>query len=251
MVVTAASVLVGRFVETFPTVVRAPGRTWTFTVEKTLKGDVSDPTQALTKAPQATLDAWKTQGHRLLIVSSASGGPPSVIDLAAPDLKVLTADMTVLRDAGSIIAAAEDALRTHSGVSEIETFLRTTSPVIARMLFPGVNCVPENAYSLCPVTKVPVDGALEQWAVGAIQSEQVWERAEGAGALGHFPSDANITRLKALLDDPGLQPHADGPVYLVRRRAYEALSRMGVRVQEPAPRPSPRAGESARSERGK
>jgi len=238
MVVTATDVMVGRYVETFSPVVTAAGRTWTFVVEKKLKGDASDPTPALVKVPKATLDAWKTKGHRLLVVYGIGEGLPSVIDLSAPDLKVLRADLTVLRDAGSIIAAADYAIRTHSGISEIETFLRTTSPPTAGMLFPGVNCVPENAYSLCPVTKVPVDAALEEWAVDGIQSEHVWERAEAAGALGHFRSDANITRLKALLDDPGLQPHAaDGSVYLVRRRAYEALASMGVHVPEPAARP--------------
>jgi hypothetical protein len=111
------------------------------------------------------------------------------------------------------------------------------------MLLPDFRpCEPENAYSLCPLTKVPVDETLEQWAVEAIQSKQVWERAEGAEALGHFPSDANITRLKALLADPGLQPHAEGPVYLVRRRAYRASKGMGVRVSEPAARPSRQEG---------
>ena len=237
MVVKATFVVVGRFAEAFPPVVTAPGRTWTFAVEKKLKGDVSDPTQALSKVPKATLDAWKAQGHRLLISNSVIDGLQSVIDLSAPDLRVLRADMTVLQDSARIIGAAEDAIRNHSDVDEVEMFLRTTPPATARMLLPRVHCVPKNAYSLCPVTKVPVDAALEAWAVDAIQSEQVWERAEAAGALRHFPSDANITRLKALLGDPGLQPHADGPVYLVRRRAYEALISMGVRVPEPAARP--------------
>jgi len=87
------------------------------------------------------------------------------------------------------------------------------------------------------ITKAPVDAALEAWAVEAIQSKHVWERAEAAAALRHFPSDAKITRLKELLGDPGLHPDANGQVYLVRRRAYEALSRIGVRVPEPAARP--------------
>ena len=238
MVVNATVVMVGRFVETFPPNVTGPGRRWTFAVEEKLKGDVGDPEQALIKAPKATLDAWKTHGHRLLIVNSMSEGLQSVIDLSAPGLKVLRADMTVLQDAGSIIGAAQEAIRNHSGDDAIETFLRTVPPATVRTLLPDFRaCVPENSYSLCPLTKVPVDEALEQWAVDAIQSTQVWERAEGAGALRHFPSDANVTRLKALLGDPGLQPNADGPVYLVRRRAYEALSSMGVRVPEPAARP--------------
>ena len=65
----------------------------------------------------------------------------------------------------------------------------------------------------------------------------VWERAEGADALRHFPSESNIARLKALLDDPGLHPNDGGPIYLVRQYAYYSLSRMGVRVPEPARRP--------------
>jgi len=239
IVVNATFVMVARFVETFPPNVTAPGRTWTFVVEKKLKGDVSDRTQVLIEAPEATLDAWKTQGHRLLIVNSVSERRESVIDLSAPDLKVLRADMTVLQDADSVIAAAEDAIRTHSGVDAIETFGRTIPAATARILLPNrrVPCVPDNWYSVCPVTLVPVDDALEQWAVDAIQSTQVWDRAEGAGALRHFPTDANIARLKALLGDPGLLANAGGPAYLVRRRAYESLSSIGVRVPEPAQRP--------------
>ena len=42
IVVNATFVMVARFVETFPPNVTAPGRTWTFVVEKKLKGDVSD-----------------------------------------------------------------------------------------------------------------------------------------------------------------------------------------------------------------
>ena len=208
-------------------------------VEKTLKGDVRDRTQVLIKVPVSTLDAWKTQGHRLLIVNSGSEGLESVIDLSAPDLKVLRADMTVLQDADSVIGAAEEAIRNHSGVDGIETFGRTIPVATTRILLPNrrVPCVPDNWYSVCPVTLVPVDEALEQWAVDAIQSTQVWDRAEGAGALRHFPSDANIARLKALLGDPGLLPNAGGPAYLVRRRAYEALSSIGVRVPEPVVRP--------------
>ena len=239
MVVNATVVMVARFVETFPPNVRAPGRTWTFVVEKKLKGDVSDRPQALIKAPKATLDAWKTHGHRLLIVNSASAGLDSVIDLSAPALKVLRADMTVLKDADSVIGAAEEAIRNHAGVDGIETFERTIPAATARILLPDrrVPCVPDNWYSVCHVTKVPVDEALEEWAVDAIQSKQVWERAEGAGALRHFPSDANIARLKALLGDPGLLANAGGPAYLVRRQAYEALTSIGVRVPEPAVRP--------------
>jgi hypothetical protein len=236
MVVKATVVMVARFVETFPPNVRAPGRTWTFVVEKDLKGDVSDRPQDLIKAPAAKLDAWKTQGHRLLIVNSAS---ESVIDLSAPDLKVLRADMTVLQGAESVIGAAEEAIRTHSGVDGIETFGRTIPAATARILWPNlrVPCVPDNWYSTCPVTLVPVDEALEQWAVDAIQSTQVWDRAEGAGALRHFPSDANIARLKVLLGDPELLANAGGPAYLVRQRAYEALTSIGVRLPAPVVRP--------------
>ena len=238
MVINASEVMVGRFVETFPSNATGPRRTWTFVVEQKLKGDLRDPAQVLMKVPMATLDAWKTQGHRMLIVNSMREGVQSV-DLSAPGLRVLKADLTVLQDAGSIIGAAHEAIRSHSGDDAVETFLRTLPPATVRTLLPGfrASCVPENSYSLCPLTKVPVDEALEQWAVEAIHSNQAWERAEGAKALRHFPSDANITRLKALLDDPGLQSHVDGPFYLVRRSAYEALNGMGVRVPEPAVRP--------------
>lgn len=240
-VINATVVMVGRFVETFSSNVTAPGRTWTFVVEEKLKGDVRDPAQVLNKTPKATLDTWKTQGHRLLVIDSVKEKQPSVIDLSASDLKVLRADMTVLQDAGSVISAAREAIGDHPGDEAIVTFMKTLPLATVRILMRGsdAGCAPDKAYPLCPLTPVPVDEALERWAVDAIQSKQVWERAEGAAVLRHFPSDANITRLKVLLVDPGVHPDADGQVHLVRRRAYESLSRMGVRVPEPAARPLP------------
>jgi hypothetical protein len=46
-----------------------------------------------------------------------------------------------------------------------------------------------------------------------------------------------VARLRRLLDDPGLLPTSEGLIYLVRIRAYDALSRIGVSVPEPARRP--------------
>ena len=50
-VINATVVIVGRFVETFPHNVTGPGRTWTFSVEEKLKGDLLDPAQALSTTP--------------------------------------------------------------------------------------------------------------------------------------------------------------------------------------------------------
>jgi hypothetical protein len=61
----------------------------------------------------------------------------SAIDLSAPNLAVLRADMTVLRDPDSVLQAAEDAIRRHPGVFGISTARRTVPADVARDLTPA------------------------------------------------------------------------------------------------------------------
>jgi hypothetical protein len=209
MVVNARTVLVGRIVEASP-YREGHGTNVVFAVEKRLKGYVIDRIGVRLRASDAALAAWRTQRHRLLIALPEDGlvradgvseGNESGIDLSAPNLAVVRADMTILQDADSVVAAAEEAIRTHQGVDGIDTFMKTIPIASARKLRPDPNslsnCELDEKWSLhCLVTLVPVDKALERWAVEAIRSESVWERAEGAAALRHFPSDANVALLK-------------------------------------------------------
>ena len=254
MVVKAKTVFVGRVVEAAP-YRQGHGANVVFEVEKRLRGSVTDRTEVAVRASDAALARWKTEGHRLLIAVPADGlvpadaadeGYQSAIDLSAPNLTVVRADMTILQNADSVVAAAEEAIRTHPGGDGIKTFMRTIPIQSAWTLRPTDDCELDEKWSLnCLVTLVPVDENLERWALNAVQSPYVWERADGAAALRNFPSDDHIALLKTLLEDEGLNAFPDGPIYLVRQQAYRALSLIGVRVPEPVVRPIASGGSTS------
>jgi hypothetical protein len=92
---------------------------------------------------------------------------------------------------------------------------------------------------------VPVDAALETLAIGWIAQKDLGTREEGARALLHFHTDANVRRLRALLADPDFATVTETgkPTlrrYLVRKAADEVLTVWGVAhprpvVDEPLP----------------
>ena len=210
MVLKARTVFVGRIVEA-ASYQQGPEANVVFAVEKRLRGDVRDRTAVKLRASDAALAAWRTEGHRLLIAVPADGVVPadglsegyeSAIDLSAPNLTVLRADMTLLQSADAVVDAAEEAIRTHPGVDGAKVFKRTIPIASALMLRPVDDCGLDEKWSLrCLVTFVPVDENLERWALAAIQSPYAWERAEAAAALQNFPSDDNIAVLKTLRKD--------------------------------------------------
>ena len=213
MVLKAPTVFVGHLVEASP-YRQGPTANVVFAIEKKLRGDISDRTAVKLRASDAALAAWKTEAHRLLIAVPGDGVVPadglsegyeSAIDLSAPNLMVVRADMTILQSADSVVAAAEEAIRTHPGVDGVRTFLRTIPLAAALMLRPIDDCGLDEKRSIsCLVTPVPVDDDLERWALAAIQSPYAWERAEAASALQNFPSDDNLALLKTLRKDEGL-----------------------------------------------
>jgi hypothetical protein len=228
MAINAEYVFVGKIVAIHELVRSGANTNVDVSVEKWLKGDgQSDTTQARIDVPVTVLTDWKIRASRLLIFNGVGGGKLAgvedlerAMDLSDPDLRVLTADMEVLRDPEQILQAAQGAIQRHPGVYRISTFTRNVPTETARMF----------GQTLWPVTTVPADADLERWALSALDSEQAGERAEAADALWRFPSEANAARLKLLLDDPAL---SDKNIYFVRKRAYESLLDMGVRVPEP------------------
>jgi hypothetical protein len=85
---------------------------------------------------------------------------------------------------------------------------------------------------------VPVDAALEKRAIEWIASADVGTREQGALALAHFRSDANIARMKKLLADADFATMTFDDKrrvkrYLVRAVAHEALKRWNVAHQTP------------------
>ncbi|HTB14023.1 MAG TPA: hypothetical protein VK752_20765 [Bryobacteraceae bacterium] len=200
-------------------------------VEEHLKGDPGDRFQFRIDAPVATLNDWKDRGSRLLIFdhlgSDRSWGNLKVktIDLSARDLKILTADMSVLVDPEEILRAAKEAIGRHRNVYGMVSFSKSIPAAIAGQL--GAN--------VWPKTTVPADSELERWALSALDSKVDSERSEAAEAMGYFPSEANAARLRPLIDDPALSNNGYGNVniYFVRQSAYRSLVRMGVSVPKP------------------
>jgi hypothetical protein len=233
MAINAQYVFVGKIAAIHELVRSGANTNVDVNVEKWLKGDgQSDRTQARIDVPVAVLTQWKTRASRLLIFNGAGSdvaagieGPERALDLSDPDLKVLTADMEILRDPEGILQAAQRVIERHPGVYRISTFSRSVPSETARIL----------GQTFWPKTAVPADADLERWALSALDSQQAMERAEAADALWRFPSEANAARLKGLLDDPALSNNGPGHVnvYFVRRYAYQSLLRMGVRVPEP------------------
>jgi hypothetical protein len=222
MVVNSQYVMVGRIIEIHPLVSNGPNTNVIVEIEKWLKGAGSGDRLGLRiDMPAVALTEWKTHASRLLILGN------SAIDLSDMDVKVLTAEMKVLRDPARIIQAAQDAIARHPGVYRMETFTRRVPPVTAKLL----------TTETWVTSIVPADADLERWALKALDSSQALDRAEGAQALWFFNSDSNVSRLRKLLDDPGLVDNGGGiQIYVVRMRAYESLRRMGVKVLEPVTR---------------
>ena len=94
---------------------------------------------------------------------------------------------------------------------------------------------------------VPIDAALEQYAIKWLSSTSADERDRGVEVLAHFKSTPNIARLENMLGDVGTHDvtlERDKPVrrFFVRKRAHEVLRAWGVPHTTPpidtvAPRP--------------
>ena len=151
-------------------------------------------------APATTLAGWKAGANRLLVFNHLLNDPLSaaqnqeVIDLSAHDLRVLTAVTSVLFAPEQVLEATRRAIGRHPNVYGMLTFSKNIPAEIAHEL--GV--------TVWPITAVPVDSDLEQWALSGLYSRKDGERAEAASALGYFPSEDNASRLERLLDDPAL-----------------------------------------------
>jgi hypothetical protein len=225
MAINSRSVFVGTIVSTHELDRTGANTNAVVLVEQRLKGDIPDKTQALILVPPSILANWKARNTRLLIFNGVTGDGNGVIDLSSRDLKVLTAEMKLLTRPEEVLEAAQRAIARHPGVTGLPTFWRTVPQDVVRML-DGERFL---------TTTLPANADSERWAIGALTSSQVRDRAEAAHALGYFPSEANIERLKRLLDDPGVEESGDPgtQIYTVRARAFQMLMLMGVNVEEP------------------
>jgi hypothetical protein len=235
MAVNSATVSVVVIADLCPPASCGKGSNVIVNVEERLKGNSGVERPAGSRdalqinAPATTLAGWKVGASRLLVFDhldrNGVDANQEVIDLSARDSRVLTADMRILLGPEQILEATRRAIRRHPNVYGMLTFSRSLPAEIAHEL--GVQW--------WPMTTIPADSELEQWALSALDSRDDNERSEAASALGYFPSDDNASRLKRLLDDPALSNNGPGVVnfYFVRQNAYRSLVRMGVTVPRP------------------
>lgn len=238
LAINSSSVVVGKIVEIHGAVSNVPYHIVSVRVEQWLKGGAESGTiETRFDTPARLLMDWKDRESRLLIFTDLktdkfSGIEGNAIDLSDPN-KVFTADMKVLTDLEQILQATQKAIERYRGVSQVSTFQRSLPAGVI------------NDLSL--VTAVPIDEGLEHWAQSVLDADvngisagptvinRDAERKEAVQALGYFPSEANATRLKLLLNDPAVTiDRRNGvEIYFLRQYSYEALLRMGVKVSEP------------------
>ena len=222
-VLNAEYVFVGRIERLLPDGATTSAANVAARVESRLKGEVSDVTQTLIAASESSLADWRTRGSRLLFIHGAEP-----IDLSASNLMVFSAQSAVLRQPEQVIQAARDAIRQHPGVTRINTCLRPIPSDVAK----------KNKLFGFVALMVPTDEALERWALRTLRSKAPLDRSAAVEVLRHYLSDANVSRLKALLADPGfvLSPgpgNKERKFYIVRRTAYDTLIAWGQKPEQP------------------
>ncbi len=219
--------------------------TATIAVEQTLKGKHQDRLSVQVSGSEASgsevsvsapmLDHWRLQASRLMLFVDGTAAVAEPIDLADPDLEIMTADFAVLRKADDVIRAAEAA--GHLRGKRTETF----SLPVPHEVFAGTSWRYRGTELRLTV---PVDDRLQLRAIEFLRSKTHYQRYLGAQALGHFKSEENIARLKAMLSDTGYSylEHAETNAgievrhYGVREGAYAALEAWGVTVPKPVVR---------------
>lgn len=183
-----------------------------FAVEETLKGDRESirrvHLQAFGDARDITRIFKENKEARLLFMA----GSFTILDSKSPEFRLL-GNKTVRGD-DEVIPYLREVIRSHPQWNKTQTF--TVDGLI-----------------------VPIDGRLEQWAIGAIASKELRDdrRYEAVRALQFFKSEANISLMKSLLDDTTARTVNIANVsrrnYYIRQAAYEALKKWGVEVNEP------------------
>jgi hypothetical protein len=154
-------------------------------------------------------------------------------------IPVLTRDFDVLTEKASILKYAEQTVKTTP---------RDYLPVSHTVTVPTDTAVFRTMWSRsCVRLILPVDEKLEKFGQGWCKSADPYERAQGAGILGHFKDEKNIALLKSLLLDPAkgettrYSSSSKNPgglvyrknVYFVRQAAFDALNEMGAMVERP------------------
>jgi ribosomal protein S28E/S33 len=155
-------------------------------------------------------------------------------------IRVLTRDFEVLTEPAAILKRVERAVRSAAKAPNAKSH---TLPV------PSNTAVYRKLWSRSAVLlTVPIDEELQALGRRWCKSRSAYEREGGAKILGHYKNAENIKFLKALLNDPEHSTWEEAVTvprqqelvlvmrkkwYYVRQAAYDALRRLGVKVERP------------------
>ena len=154
---------------------------------------------------------------------------PTLIDLTPGKVEVFTAGFKILRDSDAVIRKAKEIIRrTPANVRELHT---------VRLMIPP-ELLAKSTHGPFGQLVVPVDDELEKQAIRFLKSQSYSRRSEAAKVLRYFKSDANIARLRPLLEDSEFSQRQTGnrnraKYHGVRDAAYQTLNAWGIEVERP------------------
>ncbi|WP_372897461.1 hypothetical protein [Stieleria sp.] len=206
----------------------------TIAVEETLKYPIFEQRHEkmglFVEHPTARFKDVEERSSRLLIAHSDHHQfSPKLIELTPGKVEVLRADFTILRTPEAVLQAAREIIgRVPPNVRQLHTVCLTIPPDVPFDSKRG----PHGQLI------VPVDEPLETLAIGWLDSENYSSRSKAAEVLRYFKSEANIDRLRGLLQDTGYSEQlADDRTrtkyYGVRDQAYQTLKAWGINVERP------------------
>lgn len=207
----------------------------TIAVAETLKGKQQKQVSVHFTHNVADLAKWKQEASRLLVPAKGNLQiADRVLDLDDDALEVMTADFAVLRKPADVLRVAREAARRQPMNKLLDTF----ALAVPSKAFMGTQWA-RRVTNLSLI--VPVDERLEKWAHEYIRSKSYREREMGTRALARFKSDANIARMKLLLNEPEwvIVQAAEGNrgidvrLCTIRQVAHEALLNWGTKTPQP------------------
>lgn len=236
VVINADRVWVARIIgvrdEPIPGGSKMPGIT--IAIEETLKFPLFEQRHEkmglFVEHPTTGFKGFEDRSSRLLIAHSDHDRfSPKLIELAPGNTQVFMVDFTVLHKPDMVVQAAREIIsRVPSNVRQLHTF---------RLMIPQ-EVLAETKLGPYGQLIVPVDEQLQKRAIGLLRSKSYTRRSEAAKILRYFKSDANIARLRELLEDSGYSQQMDdagtsSKYYGVRDDAYQTLKAWGIDVERP------------------
>jgi hypothetical protein len=205
----------------------------TIRVEQTIKGLVSPQVEASTSLSPATIESAISRRARLLFMIDERHVVAESLELDLPDVAMSTSGFEILRGEDEITAYLEK-LRPLDSPSPQGIAIGPLDNDVGRKWLAQFG-------KYAKMLLVPLDANLEKWALAQVASRDVERRVAGVSHLSIFPTERNIALMKELLKDPGKVILASAEEnwgdeltqYPVRQRAYDTLTRLGVKVEMP------------------